>query len=315
MQRVALAAAAAPRPRYLLLDEPASHLDAPSRAELLAWTRAYVEREGAAVVWTECEAELLGAADRVLDLGGAAPSIGTAAPVVAGPAGPVAHVGAAGLARWRGSGLALTLDGGAGRPPRTLWGGLDLDIRAGQIWVITGPNGRGKTALLETLAGWREPTAGRLDRPPVHDLALVAQFPEYQLFAPTVGEEVGFALRHRRVKDGGRPPKAIADAVARALAWVGLDPAKDADRSPESLSLGERRRLAIAGVLIAEPVALLLDEPTAGLDAAARAKVLAALAEAAGRGAAVVVATHDAAIARPLLASRIELPDFPRGTA
>jgi energy-coupling factor transporter ATP-binding protein EcfA2 len=96
--------------------------------------------------------------------------------------------------------------------------------------------------------------------------------------------------------------------MVMALAWVGLDPAGDADRPPESLSLGERRRLAIAGVLIAEPVALLLDEPTAGLDAPARAQVLAALSEAARRGAAVVLATHDGELAGPLGASRIELP-------
>jgi energy-coupling factor transporter ATP-binding protein EcfA2 len=203
---------------------------------------------------------------------------------------------------WEGRGLELVRprDGQPGRP---LWGGLDLSIRAGERIALVGPNGSGKTALLDTLAGWLEPTAGRLTRPPREQVGAIAQFPEYQLFAPTVLADVRFGIARRK-----RVPAGAVDARARAaLGQAGLDPAKFAERAPESLSLGERRRVALAGVLVTEPVALLLDEPTAGLDGPGTEAMLAGLASASARGAALVVATHDPRVADRLGARTVSL--------
>jgi len=294
MQRVALAAAAASRPRYYLLDEPASYLDPAARAHLLAWTRARIEREGAAVLWTECDAAECAGADRVLVLPGPPE---TAAPQVVHPPSPGAPL-------WSGTDLALTRrrDGTAAR---TLWGGLDLEIRAGERIALVGPNGSGKTALLDALAGWLEPTRGRLVRPPRDQVGVIAQFPEFQLFAPTVLEDVRFGIARR---GRPRPSRESVEARARAaLARAGLDPEQFASRAPDGLSLGERRRVALAGVLATEPLALLLDEPTAGLDASGTAALLSALGEAGERGAALVVATHDPRIAARLGARTVWL--------
>jgi energy-coupling factor transporter ATP-binding protein EcfA2 len=288
MQRVALAAAAAPRPRYYLMDEPASYLDPESRARLLAWTRERVDR-GAAVLWTECEPAACEGADRVVALGGAeaAPSRAEA-PAAGSPGKPL----------WTGNGLALTR-----RPGQRLWGGLDLEIREGERIALVGPNGSGKTALLDTLAGWIEPTEGTLVRPPRERVAALAQFPEYQLFAPTVLEDVRFGAARRKHARGDR-----ADAAARsALTLAGLAPGDYEGRDPATLSLGNRRRVALAGVLATEPVALLLDEPTAGLDATGTDALIRALGQASGRGAALVVATHDPRVAARLGAGIVRL--------
>ena len=292
MQRVALAAAAAPRPRYYLLDEPASYLDPLARAQLLAWTRARVAQEGAAVLWTECEASACAFADRVVVLPGAGRETG---PAPRPPAPGFAGGAPVGASLWRGRGLRLTRtrDGG---PTRTLWGGLDLEVRAGERVALVGANGSGKTALLETLAGWIEPTAGELERPSRLDVGYVLQFPEYQLFAPTALEDVGFGIGRRT----GIKGRALDERARRFLDLAGLDAERDALRAPESLSLGERRRLALAGVLATEPLALLLDEPTAGLDEAGADGLVRVLTEAGERGAAVVVATHDPRVAARL---------------
>ena len=100
MQRVALAAAAAPRPRIYLFDEPASYLDPTARASLLAWTRARCQREGAAVLWTECEIEECGFADRVVALGAPREAAQSRARALRRP-GPGPGRGPAALARAR----------------------------------------------------------------------------------------------------------------------------------------------------------------------------------------------------------------------
>ncbi len=300
MQRVALAAAAAPRPRVYLLDEPASYLDPAARASLLAWTRARCRDEGAAVLWTECEVDACAFADRVIEFESApGANLPPARVAIPGPAP------AGGEPLWLGQGLRLTRRR-AGGPGRELWGGLDLAIRPGERWALVGPNGSGKTALLETLAGWLEPGTGRLRRPPPEQVAYLMQFPEFQLFAATALEDVRFGLARRGAR---KAPREELDARAgAALARAGLDPVRHGSAAPEALSLGERRRLALAGVLVTEPRALLLDEPTAGLDSAGTRDLLDAIAEAGERGAAIVVATHDPRVADRLGARTLALP-------
>ncbi len=296
MQRVALAAAAAPRPRYYLLDEPASYLDPEGRAQLLAWTRARVEEDGAAVLWTECDAKACAFADRVVLLPGLSPPAVT-------PVSVPAPVHASGEPLWRGRDLRLTRRRDDGRL-RTLWGGLEFDVHAGERVVLVGRNGSGKTALLECLSGWIEPTSGSLIRPPQAQVGYVLQFPEFQLFAPTALEDVRFGIERRGKGTAGE----FATRARTYLLRAGLDPDLHAARAPESLSLGERRRLALAGVLATEPLALLLDEPTAGLDGSGAADLLRILVEASARGTGIVVATHDPGLPERLGARTLVLP-------
>ena len=199
--------------------------------------------------------------------------------------------------------MGLTLRGvgfvyGAGtRYARRALGGVDLEVDAGDLVVVLGPTGSGKSTLLRVAAGVAEPTEGRIeiagtrvDGPaaPERDrrIGLVFQNPETQLFAETVADDVAFGPRNLGVPN---PESAAADA----LALVGLDPAVFGRRSPFTLSGGEARRVALAGVLAMDPAYLLLDEPTAGLDTAGRRAVLDAVRAARDR-AGVVVVTHDA---------------------
>jgi energy-coupling factor transport system ATP-binding protein len=294
MQRVALASALAPRPSCLLLDEPAAYLDAGARTALAAAVTRLRSEAGVAVVWTACGREECPEAERVLELpprGGNAGAGTSLAPAESAewsaPRPP------AGETLWRATGLELVR--GDARGSRTLWAGLSFEIRSGETWVVLGPNGSGKTSLLDALAGWLRPSGGELVTGPALEpgamLGYVSQFPEYQLFAPTALEDVAFGLRRR----GRATGRAVESAARAAIERAGLDPARVAGRAPESLSLGERRRLALAGVLATQPSILLLDEPTVGLDRPARLALRSAIEARARAGDTVVVASHDSA--------------------
>jgi energy-coupling factor transport system ATP-binding protein len=114
---------------------------------------------------------------------------------------------------------------------------------------------------------------------------LVFQQPESQLFAATVAEDILFGPRNLGLATEG--------VVAYALSAVGLDPACFADRSPFTLSGGEMRRVAIATVLAMRPRFLLLDEPTAGLDARGRVFVHLLITQLCAEGTGIVVVSHD----------------------
>ena len=171
--------------------------------------------------------------------------------------------------------------------------GIDLSVARGDLLVVAGTTGSGKSTLLRLLAGLLEPTSGSVlaDGAPPHSrdargrVAIVFQNPEAQFFAETVLDDVAFGPRNLGVPDA-------VEAARDALDAVGLAAAVFADRSPFALSGGEARRAAIAGALAMRCPYLLLDEPTAGLDAAGRQAVLAALAAERPR-AGIVVVTHD----------------------
>lgn len=192
---------------------------------------------------------------------------------------------------------SITCDyaGGSAMASRALEG-VSLTVEPGDLTMVLGPTGSGKTTLLRAAAGLLPLAAGTVqaDGRAVSGPAsaggavgLVFQRPESQFFALTVEEDCAFGPRNM----GRSAAEALADA-REALASVGLDPERFGPREPWTLSGGEARRVALAGVLAMRPRYLLLDEPTAGLDAAACESVLAVIEQARTR-AGVVVVTHD----------------------
>ena len=194
----------------------------------------------------------------------------------------------------RAEGLAYAYPGGV-----PALDGLDLEIETGRRLAILGPNGAGKTTLLLHLNGTLKPARGRIlidGRPVGHDRAgliawrrrvgLVLQDADDQLFAPSVAEDVSFGPMNLDL-----PEAEVRARVEAALA--ALDVADLADRPTHMLSFGQKKRVAIAGAVAMRPEVLLLDEPTAGLDARSAKRLLATLAELERAGTTLVFTTHD----------------------
>jgi energy-coupling factor transport system ATP-binding protein len=185
-----------------------------------------------------------------------------------------------------GGGVSVTTRGlSVGHGSTAVLSGVDLELRAGEVVALLGRNGSGKTTLLRALAGLADPLAGRVER--AGAVAYVPQDPGSMLFAPTVRAEVETTPRLL-----GRPDPA---GVEHWLDALGLTPL--ADRHPRSLSSGQRQRLAIAAVAVGGAPALLLDEPTRGIDPTSRAALEAAVHAHAAAGGTVVIATHDVELA------------------
>ncbi|MCX2727767.1 ABC transporter ATP-binding protein [Thermomicrobium sp. 4228-Ro] len=190
---------------------------------------------------------------------------------------------------------------------------VDLTIQAGEALVVLGPNGSGKSTLLKVLDGLYRPSSGRLlafgrdvtraaDDPELgywlhRRVGLVFQEPDVQLFSPTVFDDVAFGPLQL-----GWPAERVREAVQRVLEE--LDLAHLADRAPFELSGGEKKRVALATVLVMEPEVILLDEPTANLDPRSRAHLIDLLATLHQRGHTLVIATHELDLAA-LLATRV----------
>lgn len=184
---------------------------------------------------------------------------------------------------------------------RALLTDVSLSVEAGQVVGVAGRSGAGKSTLLRCLSGARLPDVGRVcvddfelggaggsRRAFAERVALVGQLPERQLFATSVAEDVAFGPRQLGLSDDE-----VVARVEWALARVGLDAALVGERSPFALSGGERRRVAIAGMLALQTPYLLLDEPTAGLDPGERDRLLACVRELAASGVGVVLVSHD----------------------
>ena len=158
---------------------------------------------------------------------------------------------------------------------------VSLTIPAGQLAAVIGHTGSGKSTFIQHLDALLQPTSGRvlLDGEDINrdkyarrdvkwKVGLVFQYPEYQLFEETVYRDIAFGPRNRKLSESE-----IDERVREAARFTGVDEALF-ERSPLELSGGQKRRIAIAGVIAMRPEVLILDEPTAGLDPAGCAQLL-----------------------------------------
>ncbi len=179
--------------------------------------------------------------------------------------------------------------------------GVDLSIAAGEKVALVGPNGAGKSTLIFMLTGllsgqgtiriFDQPLDERTLKRLRARIGLVFQDPDDQLFSPTVYEDVAFGPLY-----AGLPENEVRRRVDWALAQVGLD--GFAGRLSHHLSLGEKKRAALATVLSMQPDLLVLDEPSAGLDPRARRQLIELLR---ALPQAMLVATHDMRLVAELL--------------
>ena len=206
--------------------------------------------------------------------------------------------------RWRKHSTTVGASGKQalwGSDPNSPWALRDvsLTVRRGEFLGLAGHTGSGKSTLVQHLNGLIRPQEGSvcalgLDLSSKKGAAavkakvgVVFQYPERQLFAETVAQDVAFGPRNL-----GLPQDEVVRRVATSLARVGLDLAAIGDKSPFELSGGQQRRVAFAGVLAMEPEVLVLDEPMAGLDPAARRDFLELIDRLHREGLTVVMVSH-----------------------
>ncbi|MCR4911349.1 MAG: energy-coupling factor transporter ATPase [Bacilli bacterium] len=180
---------------------------------------------------------------------------------------------------------------------------VSFEIKDNSITTIIGHTGSGKSTIIQLFNALMVPSSGEIE---VDDfvitsnpkknkrikelrrhIASIFQFPEYQLFEETVEKDVAFGLKNYGMKE----PEAIEKAH-KALKLVGLDETFY-KRSPFELSGGEKRRVAIAGILVLNPDILIMDEPTAGLDPAGTKIVLDLIQSLHNQGKTIILVTHD----------------------
>jgi len=327
-QRVALGGVLTMHPKVLVLDEPTSALDPPAAEEVLAALTRLVHDLGLTVVVAEHRLErVVQYADRVVHVpGGGQPlQVGLPRDVMATSpvAPPVVRLGrqqgwsplplSVRDARAAAASLRQRLDTATPAKRRHTSGDaaaslrnvvvdydgvaalaeVDLDVSAGEVVAVMGRNGAGKSTLLNVLAGLRAPDAGAADvagqaparlspAEAVRRVALVPQNPSDLLWADDVETEC---------RDSDREADAVA-GTTRALLDL-LAPTVKVTGHPRDLSEGQRLALALAVLLARRPPLLLLDEPTRGLDYAAKDRLADIVRDLAADGHAVVFATHD----------------------
>jgi len=334
-QRVAIGSVLTVHPRVLVLDEPTSALDPGAAEEVLAVLQRLVHDLGTTVLMSEHRLErVVQYADRVLLLAGdgTPPRLGDPAELLGrSPVQPpVVALGRAagweplpltvrdarrmaGPLRERLSGrepaapaprtgepVAVVSRLAVARGPVAALRGVDLVLRPGEITALMGRNGAGKSTLLGSLVGLHAPASGTVRvggltphraRPQelIRQVGLVPQDPRDLLYGESVAAECTAADQ-----DAGAEPGSCRALVARLLPGI-------ADTAhPRDLSEGQRLTLALAVVLTARPPVVLLDEPTRGLDYAAKARLVAVLRSLAADGHAVLLATHDVELAAEL---------------
>jgi energy-coupling factor transporter ATP-binding protein EcfA2 len=281
-QRVALASALAMRPRLVVLDEPTSQLDPDGASMVLDAVRDLLQQGRAAVIAEHRLERLLTQASASVVVQNGSVSAEWPAP----PSLPATRSTAS-----RGGPVAWSLSGvTAGFGGRLVLDSVDLIGRQGEVVALSGPNGGGKTTLLRLIAGALAPMSGKIERRPGR-IAYLPQNPTALLHRPTLRSEVSLTLDRAGESE---PPEAI-------LTELGL--LSVASRYPCDLSCGERQRAALAAVLPGRPGLVLLDEPTRGMDAAARGALVRLVSRLRDGGSAIVLATHDPEL-RAALADR-----------
>lgn len=159
---------------------------------------------------------------------------------------------------------------------------VNIDIKDGEFVALIGHTGSGKSTLIQHMNGLLEATSGRIivdgeditaEGVKLSDVrkkvGLVFQYPEYQLFEETIEKDISYGPTNL-----GLDKEEIHRRVVKSMEMVGLDYEFYKDKSPFDLSGGQKRRVAIAGVIAMEPKTLILDEPTAGLDPKGRDDIL-----------------------------------------
>ena len=159
---------------------------------------------------------------------------------------------------------------------------VNIEINEGEFVALIGHTGSGKSTLIQHMNGLLKPTSGRIvvdgeditkDGVKLTDIrkkvGLVFQYPEYQLFEETIEKDIEFGPMNLGLSDDE-----ITKRVKKSMEMVGLDYDTYRNKSPFDLSGGQKRRVAIAGVIAMEPKVLILDEPTAGLDPKGRDDIL-----------------------------------------
>ncbi|GGH99670.1 ATP-binding cassette domain-containing protein [Arthrobacter liuii] len=309
---VAIAAAVVDHPKLLLVDEPLADLDVSARGRVISVIHALARDDGVCIIVAEHRAEaLVPIADSWWTIDGGALVPGAAPTPSASAAVRAAPVPANGQAPvLTATKLAVSLKG------TPLVRDASLALHRGEVVALVGPNGAGKSSLLVALAlgegkggggkgGEGTADAGTLDGGRV---ALVPDGSDDLFTWDTVAAELRAAERRlARRKDGSAPlPGWAAQRLARLRGDVRIPIGHE---HPRDLSAGERRILAIALQTMDDPQVLLIDEPTRGLDPAARRAVASALRAAADAGAAVLIATHDHDFARGLGARILPMRD------
>ncbi|MCK4591510.1 MAG: energy-coupling factor transporter ATPase [Candidatus Latescibacteria bacterium] len=178
---------------------------------------------------------------------------------------------------------------------------VSIDIKKGEFLALVGPTGSGKTTLAQHFNGLLKPTSGQvkvegedlwdkgIDLQKVRQkVGLVFQFPEFQLFEEKVAEDVAFGPRNLGIAE-----EQVQQRVKQALEAVELDFDAFGQRSPMHLSQGEKRRVAIAGVLAMDPEVIVLDEPTVGLDPRGTKQIIRTLKALHRQGKTVVIISHN----------------------
>ena len=167
---------------------------------------------------------------------------------------------------------------------------INLTINDGEYIGIVGKTGSGKSTLLDILSGLVKPDNGEIiyrgiDR---SDIGVIFQFVEKQLFETTVEKDVGFILKNKGIKDENK--------IKEIIEYMGFDYNKVKDKSPLEFSIGEKRKIAIAGVLVSRPKYLILDEPFASLDFDGRKQLIKTLNDLHNNGTSIIIISHSSDI-------------------
>ena len=282
-QRVALASALAMRPLVVVLDEPTSQLDPEGTSMVLDAVRGLVDQGRAAVIAEHRLERLLPQAIASLTVEHG--SVSAARPVATMPCLIPPTPSRSGPVAWSVAGVSAGFGG------RLVLDDIDAAGHQGEVVALSGPNGGGKTTLLRLIAGALAPMSGKVERRPGR-IAYLPQNPTALLHRPTLRSEVSLTLARAGESEG-------PESILTELGLMGV-----AGRYPRDLSCGERQRAALAAVLPGRPSLVLLDEPTRGMDAAARSALVALVSRLRDEGSAVVLATHDAEL-RSALADRV----------